>query len=370
MMNPYTTCAHVLDTLRMSGLAYTLNETPYSVYLTLRKKFTKECASRRPQQVSQVSRECQESSESQAKIFQLQEALKLEISRHEQTKHQLYLKDKELEKSCDINNMNIEESRKTHHNQITIMAKLTDDLAREVDEHAESENELRKMEEKVENLHTKLKEEVKQREDITERNEQLKEKLEDAEQATDNYSTMLSDLNKKLLHYEFKLADLASLDTAVLKARVKELEGIVEGKTRIISLLKHQAELSLKEISHLRQNRTSSPPSEEPAHLHSSQSCSTFDTSGLMTACSSSSSQIFTPPAGISQLVTHCSTRSHQRKLHKTVHQILKNIVRIVKMNSQMVLMSYFPPLYISTLFLTSAPPHGCIMVTACPAWR
>ena len=346
MMNPYATCAHVLDTLRMSGLAYTLNETPYSVYLTLRKKFTKECASRRPQQVSQVSRECQESSESQAKIFQLQEALKLEISRHEQTKHQLYLKDKELEKSCDINNMNIEESRKTHHNQITIMAKLTDDLAREVDEHAESENELRKMEEKVENLHTKLEEEVKQREDITERNEQLKEKLEDAEQATDNYSTMLSDLNKKLLHYEFKLADLASLDTAVLKARVKELEGIVEGKTRIISLLKHQAELSLKEISHLRQNRTSSPPSDttlqshdQPAHLHSSQSCSTFDTSGLMTACSSSSSQIFTPPAGISQLGTHSPTtftdesKSAQEKLenvdkndnqppNKTSHQV------------------------------------------------
>ena len=70
-------------------------------------------------------------------------------------------------------------------------------------------------------------------------------------------------------------------------------------------------------------------------------------------------------------------SRSHLKKhpSHKTVHEtqtalILKNIVRIVKMNSQMTLMLYFPPLYIFTLFLTSAPPPGYIMVTACPAWR
>ena len=42
IINPHITCAQVLDTLKKSGLTYTLNETPYSVYLTLRKKFIKE----------------------------------------------------------------------------------------------------------------------------------------------------------------------------------------------------------------------------------------------------------------------------------------------------------------------------------------
>ena len=42
VINPHVSCAKVLDTLKYSGLTYTLNETPYSVYLTVRKKYTKE----------------------------------------------------------------------------------------------------------------------------------------------------------------------------------------------------------------------------------------------------------------------------------------------------------------------------------------
>ena len=42
LTNPHDTCAQIINTLRISGLTYTLNETPYSVYLTLRKKFIKE----------------------------------------------------------------------------------------------------------------------------------------------------------------------------------------------------------------------------------------------------------------------------------------------------------------------------------------
>ena len=38
VINPHVTCAKVLDTLKYSGLTYTLNETPYSVYLTVRNK--------------------------------------------------------------------------------------------------------------------------------------------------------------------------------------------------------------------------------------------------------------------------------------------------------------------------------------------
>ena len=42
VVTAHVTCAQVLDTLRSSGLTYTINETPYSVYLTVRKKYTKD----------------------------------------------------------------------------------------------------------------------------------------------------------------------------------------------------------------------------------------------------------------------------------------------------------------------------------------
>ena len=60
---------------------------------------------------------------------------------------------------------------------------------------------------------------------------------------------MIKDLNEKILHYEFKHAKLASLDTAILTAKVTDLEGTITGKDQIISILKEQAQLSLKEIT-------------------------------------------------------------------------------------------------------------------------
>ena len=42
MLDPHATCAQILDALRKSGLTYTLQETPYSVNVTIRKKFIKE----------------------------------------------------------------------------------------------------------------------------------------------------------------------------------------------------------------------------------------------------------------------------------------------------------------------------------------
>ena len=40
--NPHVTCAKLLDSLRSLGLTYKLNEIPYSAYLKIRKKFTKD----------------------------------------------------------------------------------------------------------------------------------------------------------------------------------------------------------------------------------------------------------------------------------------------------------------------------------------
>ena len=60
--------------------------------------------------------------------------------------------------------------------------------------------------------------------------ESLHEKLEDAEQEINNSHKLNSQLNEKIVHYEFKQAELASLDTAVLKAKVTDLEGTITGK--------------------------------------------------------------------------------------------------------------------------------------------
>ena len=87
LTNPHDTCAHIINTLRISGLTYTLNETPYSVYLTLRKKFIKEYTplsqpltdapynAQKPHTESKVDK----IKEHEDEIAQLQEALKNEI---------------------------------------------------------------------------------------------------------------------------------------------------------------------------------------------------------------------------------------------------------------------------------------------------
>ena len=243
VINPHVTCAKVLDTLKYSGLTYTLNETPYSVYLTVRKKYTKEYS---PSQhtFEHNKADCKDT---------LAQLLQDEIANHNLTRQELALKDEQLGRAVDTNNQNIEESRHQHFNQINKINKLTDDLAKEADEHAQAEHALRRLEEKVENLESKLEMECKDKQAKMEMIESLHEKLEDAEQEIKKSHKLISQLNEKTLHYEFKQAELASLDISVLKAKVTDLEGTITGKDRLISLLKHQAQLSLTEISKLRQ---------------------------------------------------------------------------------------------------------------------
>ena len=88
---------------------------------------------------------------------------------------------------------------------------------------------------------------------LVEEKESLCERLEDAEQEIDNSRNVIKNLNEQVLHYEMKQAELATLDTSLLKSKVRELEGTITGKENIISLLKDQASMSLKEISKLRQ---------------------------------------------------------------------------------------------------------------------
>ena len=89
LINPHHTCANILDSLRSSGLTYTLNETPYSVYLTVRKKFTKEYAPTQSTQNSQATTEQNNNVVDMSKYEDVLAKLHDEISNHILTKHEL-----------------------------------------------------------------------------------------------------------------------------------------------------------------------------------------------------------------------------------------------------------------------------------------
>ena len=144
LITPHNTCAQILDTLRTSGLTYTLNETPYSVYLTVRKKFTKEHT---PAQSTQLASKLNNNVVDISKYEDILTKLHDEISNHIQTKHELSQREMELSESVDANNANIEDSRIEYFRQRETITKLTEELAQEVNDHAQSETALRKLEE-------------------------------------------------------------------------------------------------------------------------------------------------------------------------------------------------------------------------------
>ena len=159
VINPHVTCAKVLDTLKYSGLTYTLNETPYSVYLTVRKKYTKEYSP--SQHTSEHNKvDCKDT---------LAQLLQEEIANHNLTRQELAQKDEQLGIAVDAKNQNIEDSRHQHFRQINTINQLTEDLAREIDEHTQAEHDIRKLEEKVENLENRLEEEIKDKQDKIEK---------------------------------------------------------------------------------------------------------------------------------------------------------------------------------------------------------
>ena len=105
-----------------------------------------------------------------------------------------------------------------------------------------------------------------------------------------------------------KHAELATLDTYLLKAKVQELEGTITGKDNIISLLKNQASLSLKEIGKLRQISPQSASTDIPplsqsekrnhdtplhSHLHLTESGSSPATQVLSSSSSQTSFNAF-----------------------------------------------------------------------------
>ena len=187
-----------------------------------------------------------------------------EISNHIVTKQELFQRENELSESVDANNANIENSRIEYFRQRETITKLTDELAQEVDEHAQAGAALRKLEDKIEKLQSELNKLSKNREDLSGEKESLCERLEDAEQEIDTLNKMIKTQNEKLLHYEKKHTELASLDKSLLKTRVKELEGIITGNEKVISLLEDQVS-NISQISS--QSVSSSPDTINISHL-------------------------------------------------------------------------------------------------------
>ena len=184
--------------------------------------------------------------------------LELEKTQHNHTKLQLSLREGELIQSIHGNDQNIEESRKQLKDLQSSVANLSGDLAQEIDDHAKSEEAVRSLENRIEKLHSELEKEIKKNETSLEENESLREKLSDAEEAAINSQNLFRDLNAKLLKYELRNAELSNTDTGAMDSEIKALKGQIEGKDRIIALMKNQVELSLDEINHLRQLQPSS----------------------------------------------------------------------------------------------------------------
>jgi hypothetical protein len=228
----------------MSGLTYSLTETPYSAYLSMRKKFTKESSS----SSSLISSSVKDENEplDTNKSSQTKQTLDREVTNHNHTKYQLSVKEAELSKLAKQYEKIVNEASSEHINLTSSITNLTHELATEIDDHAQSEQAIRRLEEKVDTLHLDLNKQAKE-------NKALKDALANSEQTAAHYHNLTNTINEKLCKSEFKLADAANADSGVLNARIIELEGTVTGKNRIISLLKDQATLSLRKISDLGQ---------------------------------------------------------------------------------------------------------------------
>ena len=125
------------------------------------------------------------------------------------------------------------------------ITKLTQELSKEIDDHAESERELRRLEEKWKTLSLKLDKQAKE-------NKALKDNIASSEEDVAHYQKLSQSINQSLSQTQIKLAEAHNAEAGILTSRVHELEGTVSGKNRIISLLKDEARISQRETSDLR----------------------------------------------------------------------------------------------------------------------
>jgi hypothetical protein len=311
--SPHVTCSKVLDTVRLSGLTYSLTETPYSAYLSIRKKFTKGFSSTTSSSTSSNTSSADTHKFSNDNQTQASE---IETANHNHTKYQLLVKEAELSKLSKQYEKLVNEANNAHIKQTSSITKLTQELATEIDDHAQSEQALRRLEVKVETLQMDLNKQAK-------KNKALNYNIANSEETAAHHQKLSQSITQSLVKTELKLAEALNADSGILNARVHELEGTVSGKNRIISLLKDQATISLREISDLRSklyiveasqsHHTNTTKAPLPGQLNlpacvlqtdTSLHVSQLDSSAHIQQPDTSLSQLGTPDHKVSQPVT------------------------------------------------------------------
>ena len=246
---PQVTCSKVLDTIRLSGLTYSLTETPYSAYLSIRKKFIKgfspTTSSSTPSNtssstISLIPSSTSTLSSANTNMFSSDTpATNTEIAN---LNYQLSVKEAELTKLKKTYEKLVIETKYDHSKLTSSINKLTQELATEIDDHAQSEQALRRLEEKHETVEIEL-------DKVAKENKALKDEISNSEDSIAHYQRFSEGLNQSLAQTQIKIAEAHNTEAGILSSKVQELEGTVSGKNRIISLLKDQAVISKKKIS-------------------------------------------------------------------------------------------------------------------------
>ena len=236
---PHVTCSKVLDTVRLSGLTYSLTETPYSAYLSIRKKFTKGFSPTTSSSTVSLSSSSTSDSAGTNKFSSDTQASETDAA------NQLIVKEAELSKLKKTYEKLVIESKNELSMLTSSVNKLTQELATEIDDHAESEQAVRKLEEKHETIKMELNKKAQE-------NKALKDHISSCEAEVSYYQKHSQNIKDSLVETEIKLAEAHNAEAGILKSKVHELEGTVTGKNRIISLLKDQSVISEKENSNLK----------------------------------------------------------------------------------------------------------------------
>ena len=173
LASPHVDCANILETLRSSGLVYYLNETPYSAYITVRKKYIKEYSASKGFTKSPTNDTGYTRNQINEENTKLKDALAQEVAEHSKTK--------------------------------LLLIAMKDELAQETDHREHSEHALRKLEFENKKQEDEIAKAVKYHADSVEETETLRNKLEDAEQASKIYTELNKKLTDKLVRLEFQM---------------------------------------------------------------------------------------------------------------------------------------------------------------------
>jgi hypothetical protein len=135
-----------------------LTETPYSTYISIRKKFTKGFSPITPSSTSSLT-SSSTSSVVDTNLFSNDnqtQASEIEIANHNHRKNQLLVNEAELSKLGEHYEKLVIETKSEQTKLTSSITKLKQELYTEIDDHAKSEQELRRLEEKCETLSLKI----------------------------------------------------------------------------------------------------------------------------------------------------------------------------------------------------------------------